>query len=183
MRNTDNLTIKDVLATSGVLKHVIVPPEISILLEALEPRGDPEVKGPGITVGEVILNGNVAKSPIPGFNLALQLPTEPVEPAPYKLLLEPPEAPTEFSFWLVLAEQGQMRALLKPVQDLPGLALGAARVEQENGLTKLVRIDGTTPVLVSRSEEGGATLGPALLITGSAAAPARLRFTPDTDSK
>lgn len=182
MRNTDTLTIKDVLTSSGVLKHVVVPPEISTLLEALEPKGDPEVRGPGITIGEVILNGNIAKSPIPGFNLALQLPTEPVEPAPYKLLLEPPEAPTKFSFWLVLAEQGQIRALLKPVQDLPGLALGAARIEQEHGLTKLVRIDGTTPVLVSRSEEGGAALGPALLITGSAAVPARLRFTPDTDS-
>lgn len=176
------MTVKDILTSSGVLKHVVLPPEISTLLAGLEPIGNPDEQGGGISTGKVILSGDIAKSPIPGFNLALQLPTEAIEPAPYKLLLQPPDAPTEFSFWLVLAEQGQMRVLLSPVQDLPGLALGSARVEQENGLVKLVRIDGSPPVLVSRSEEGVAALGPALLITGNAEAPARFRFTPDTDS-
>ncbi len=87
----------------------------------------------------------------------------------------------------MLADQGQARTVFKLVKGVPGLALtGAKRTVDADGNVSLEALptddDQHDPVLVSRSPEGGAALGPALLISGTSASPASLRFTPDTDS-
>ncbi len=180
-------SIKDILDKSGVLQHVILPTEIAVLLAALEPVAAPVDQGNGISTGSVKLTQDLSKSPIPGFDFALTLPTGVVAPAPFKIKLEPAVAPTAFKFWLVLADQGQVRFVFKIVKGLAGMALsGAKRNVSPSGDVSLEALPlgdpKHDPVMVSRSPEGGAALGPALVVFGSAAAPASMRFSPDTDS-
>jgi hypothetical protein len=180
-------TIKDILDKSGVLQHVILPTEIALLLAALEPVAAPVDQGGGIFTGSVQPTPGFSKSPIPGFDFALGLPTGIVAPAPFKIKLEPAVNPTGFKFWLVLAEQGQVHFVFKFVKGLTGMALtGAKRVVSPSGDVSLEALPPGDPkhdpVLVSRSPEAGAALGPALVVFGTAVAPASMRFSPDTDS-
>ncbi|HEY9504359.1 MAG TPA: hypothetical protein VIQ27_00195, partial [Gemmatimonadales bacterium] len=180
-------SIKTFLAGRGVLAHVILPAEIDLLLSSLEPTAAPADQGGGILTGAVKLTEDLSKSPIPGFDLALTAPTGVIQPAPFKLKLTPAAAPTGFQFWLVLAQQGQARLVFKLVDKVPGLGLtGAKRIENADGTVTLEALapgdPKHAPVLVSRSTEAGAALGPALLVAGTASEPAQIRFTPDTDS-
>lgn len=180
-------SIKTLLAERGVLDHVILPPDIEALLTALETTGDPVDEGGGISTGSVRLAQDLSQSPLPGCDFALTLPTGVVDPAPYKLKLDPPLAPTSFHFWLVLARQDQLLFAFQFVDLLPGLALrGAERKAEADGTVTLAALKTNDPrhkpVLVSRSPEAGAELGPALLVSGTASEPAHMRFTPDTDS-
>lgn len=183
-------SIKDILNEWGVLQHVILPTEIAVLLAALETLAAPVDEGNGISTGSVKLTQDLSKSPLPGFDFALALPPGP-DPVPYKIKLEPTVeptvAPTAFKFWLVLADQGQVRPVFKFLKGLGGMALtGAKQVVSPSGDISLeARPNGDPkhdPVLVNRSPEPGAALGPALVVFGSAAAPASMRFSPDTDS-
>lgn len=172
------MTIKAMLERTGVLAHVVLPPAVEALLDALAETGPEVTPALGTSTGTVQLVGDLSKSPIPGFDLALALPTGVVEPAPYKLLLEP----NSFRFWLVLSEQGQARLALKPLQGAAGLVLTGATIETDaHGISMLQPIAGSTPVLVSRAADGAA-LGPALLVSGSDTQPARISFTPDTSA-
>lgn len=179
------ISIKDVLDGSGVLQEVVCSREVEALLSALEPTGPTDIPPDGILHGTVRLTQDLSQSPLPGFDFALALPSGVVDPAPFKLSLEPPDQPTSFKFWLVLAEQGQARWVFKFVNAVPGLALtGASRVVTVDGdvhLEALPQADPKhTPVLVSRAAQAGVALGPALLVSGSAGSPAHFRFTPDT---
>lgn len=180
--------IKAILASSGVLKHVILPQEIDLLLSALEATSDPgDPDAEGIITGNVNLNPNISQKPIPGFDFALTLPTGSVESAPYKIKYTPASGPTSFQFWIQLADQGQARLLFKFVGGVPGLALtGAIKTVDADGTVSLKALPADdpkhTPILVSCSSGTGSALGPALLISGSATEPASIRFTPDTDS-
>lgn len=180
-------SIKKMLVQYGVLTHVILPPDIDALLSALEVTDDPLDQGDGALTGSVRLTQDLSQSPLPGFDFALTIPTGDDELAPYKLKLDPPLAPTSFHFWLVLAKQDQLLFAFQFVDLLPGLALrGAERKAEADGTVTLAALPTTDPrhkpVLVSRSHEAGAELGPALLISGTASEPAHVRFTPDTDS-
>ncbi len=180
-------SIKEILVDSGVLAHVILPREIDHLLSALEATGDPEDKGGGIFTGDVHLIDDLSKSPIPGFDFALKLPTGLVQSAPYKIKFTPEAGPTSFQFWVLLAAQGQVLPVFEFVGGVPGLVLtGAAKTVASDGTVSLEALPADdpkhTPILVSRSSEAGAALGPALLISGSESEPASIRFTPDTDS-
>jgi hypothetical protein len=173
-------SVKDVLAAAGVLQHVILPQEISLILAGLQ-VDSAEVAGE-IQTGLVSLITNLSKSPIPGFDFALTLPPG-AKPAPYKLKL----GPTSFQFWLLLADQGQATFVFKFVRGVPGLVLtGAALTTAADGSVSLDPLPAgdpkAAPSLVSRGGEAGDALGPALLIAGSGAEAASLRFTPDTDS-
>ena len=175
-------SIKTILSAVGVLKHVILTPEIDLLLSGLEVSDGPVDQGGGISTGSVKLKTDLSKSPIPGFDFALTLPPV-LKPAPYKLKLEA----TSFQFWLVLAAQGQATFIFKFVNGVPGMALtGAALKVEADGSVSLDPLPAgdpkSAPYLVSRGGEAGDVLGPALLISGSAAEPASLRFTPDTNS-
>src|SRR5262249_7617856 len=161
--------------------HVILSPEIDLLLTGLEISDGPVDRGGGISTGSVTLNPAFSKSPLPGFDFALTLPPV-IKPAPYKLRLEA----TAFQFWLVLADQGQGSFIFKFVKGVPGMALtGAAPKVEADGSVSLEALPAgdpkAAPYLVSRGGEAGDALGPALLVSGSAAEPASLRFTPDTD--
>jgi hypothetical protein len=180
-------SIKEILVDSGVLAHVILPREIDHLLSSLEATGDPVNRGGGIFTGDVHLADDMSKSPIPGFDFALTLPTGLVQSAPYKIKFTPEAGPTSFQFWVNLADQGQAHLVFKFVGGVPGLVLtGAAKTVASDGTVSLeAYLDGDpkrTPILVSRSSEAGASLGSALLISGSESEPASIRFTPDTDS-
>jgi hypothetical protein len=179
-------SIRDLLAASGVLGHVVLSSEIELTLTALEVAGPTGDLGGGITTGAVSLTHDLSKSPIPGFDFALGLP-EPGITVPFKLRLEPPSDPTSFKFWLQLADEEHALAIFTFVEGIPGFALtGATRVVHPDGSIHLQALPTSDPKsrprLVSRSVEPGATLGPALLVTGSATSPASIRFTPDTDS-
>jgi hypothetical protein len=157
------------------------------MLSSLETTGDPENRGGGIFTGKVQLVADMSKSPISGFDFALTLPTAGVKPAPYKLKYTPAEVPTSFQFWLQLADHENILFAFKFVKGIPGLVLtGAARKVATDGTVSLEALPAGdpkhSPVLVSRSPEPGAALGPALLFSGTASAPASIRFTPDTDS-
>ncbi|WP_293902416.1 hypothetical protein [Phenylobacterium sp.] len=174
-------SVKDVLSAAGVLQHVVLPPEIGLILAGLEVAPGAETVG-DITTGQVNLKTDLSKSPIPGFDFALALPPV-VKPAPFKLKL----SPTAFQFWLLLADQGQATFIFKFARGVPGLALtGAALTIAADGSQSLDPLPAgdpnSAPHLVSRGGEVGDALGPALLISGSDGAPANLRFTPDTDS-
>ncbi len=180
------VSIKDLLANKGVLQHVVLPSQIDLILAGLEVAAGPNQLADGIFGGTAQLKTDLSKSPLPGFDFALTAPPGP-SPAPFKLKLDPPDKPTSFQFWLVLADQERVLFVFKFVKGVPGLLW--------TGATKTVQPDGTVlleglkpgdpnhdPVLVSRSPEAGAALGPALLISGLAGAQAEMRFTPDTDS-
>ena len=107
-------SVKDVLTAAGVLQHVILPQEISLILAGL--RVDSAEVAGEIQTGLVTLVTDLRKSPIPGFDFALTLPPV-VKPAPYKLKL----GPTSFQFWLLLADQGQATFVFKFVRGVPGL--------------------------------------------------------------
>ena len=180
-------SIKQILASSGVLAHVILSREIDHLLSALEAADDPVNRGGGIFTGDAILKDDLSKSPIPGFDFALTLPTGMVQSAPYKIKFTPEAGPTSFEFWLQIADQGQARMVFKFVGGVPGLVLtGATKTIKSDGSVSLKALPADnpkhTPILVSRSSEAGSALGPALLIFGSASEPASIRFTPDIDS-
>ena len=175
-------SIKAIVSAAGVLKHVVLSPAIDLMLDGLEVSDGPVDHGGGISTGSVTLKTDLSKSPIPGFDFALSLPPV-LRPAPYKLKLEA----TSFQFWLVLADQGQATFIFKFVKGIPGMALtGAALKVEADGSVSLGPLPAgdpkSAPYLVSRGGEAGDALGPALLISGSAAEPASLRFTPDTDS-
>jgi hypothetical protein len=179
--------IRDLLATSGVLRHVVLPSEIELMLSALEVAGaaatDPTT---GVTTGNVTLAHDLSKSPIPGFDFALGSP-EPGITVPFKLKVDPVVEPTSFKFWLQLADQERALVAFDFVKGVPGFALtGATRIVGDEGSVRLEPLPSADPKsrprLVSRPVEPGAALGPALLVTGSAASPASIRFTPDTDS-
>ena len=183
-------SVRSLLDDSGVLKHVILPPDLDLMMSALELTGEPApdpAGATGIVTGDVRLKKDLSKSPIPGFDFALSVPTDVVDAAPYKLRFDPPVNPTSFQFWLVLARQGQVLFAFTFVEGLPGLALtGAERQVGADGSVSLVALPAgdpkRSPVLVSRSPEAGAALGPALLIAARKDQVASLRFTPDTDS-
>jgi hypothetical protein len=179
-------SIKDRLATSGVLNNIILPSAIDQTLSALELSGPVDVRPDGITLGAVAVTHDLSKSPVPGFDFALALP-EPGITVPFKLKLDPVVGPTSFRFWLQLADETHAFVVFKFVDGVPGFAL--------TGATKTVRPDGSvsldalgaadpksTPMLVSRSAEAGAALGPCLLISGTDGTQASMRFTPDNDS-
>src|SRR5689334_6741580 len=146
------MQIKDFLASKGVLSHVILPPAIDILLQALDTVVAPLDQGGGIYLGSVKLVKDLSKSPIPGFDFNLALPTGVVDPAPCKVKLEPAVGvPTAFKFWVNLAKQGQVYLGFKLVEGLPGLAMtGATIVENPPGTFTLQPIAGSSPMLVSR---------------------------------
>lgn len=180
------MSIKDILTDKGVLSHVVLPPGIDLLLSGLEPIGPPQPldASGGIIEGEVQLSEGLSKSPLPGFDFALTLPTGVIKPAPFKLMI----TPTSFKFWLVLSRQGQVYAGFKLVERIPGLGLtGAEMTTDGEGMVTLTALPdgspGSVPMLVSRSEEAGSVLAPSLLVSGSASSPAGIRFTPDTDSE
>ncbi|MQA29081.1 MAG: hypothetical protein GEU82_04475 [Luteitalea sp.] len=181
-------SIKTILASAGVLNHVILPTGIDLTLAGLEIDLGPNHLGGGISTGTVQLKKDLSKSPIPGFDFSLTVPSGIVKSAPYKLKLDPPAgAPTSFQFWLLLADQQQALFVFKFVKGVPGsLLTGATKSVDANGTVVLDVLPAadpkSAPYLVSRSPEAGAALGPALLIAGSAGAPASMRFTPDTDS-
>ncbi|MGE0457073.1 MAG: hypothetical protein AB7O56_02590 [Bauldia sp.] len=81
-----------------------------------------------------------------------------------------------------MARQGQARLAFKLVERVPGLALKGAKIVTDADGSVRLEATGAAPILVSRSEEAAAELGPALLVAGSATTPARIRITPDTDS-
>ncbi|MGY5775083.1 hypothetical protein [Rhizobium sp. LEGMi135b] len=176
-------SIKQFLKDHNVLRSVVLPIEIDTLLSLLIPLAEPTDEGGGIFTGDIHLSDNLSKSPLPGLDLALTAPTSAIQSAPFKLKLEP----TAFQFWLVFSKQGQVGAAFKLLDKLPGFVFtGAHRVTTPDGREGLEAFPADhpkhMPLIVSRSTEAGAVLGPALLISGSAAAPASLRFTPDTDS-
>lgn len=181
-------TILDLLRQRGVLAHVMLTPPIELLLGALEDAALPANQPPplpedGILAGrQVTVVGDMGKSPLPGFDFALTLPTEPLGALPYKLKFNPPAAPTGFEFWLVLADHEQVAFLFEFVRGVPGLLLTGARPDTDaNGVVTLTPLP-SKPALVSKSAEPGAALGPALLISATPDAPAAMRLTPDTDS-
>ena len=175
------MSIKDILARHHLLDHVVLSRPIDVLLSALEPTVPPAEPDPhGIIEGDVNLVDDLSKSPIPGFDFALALPSGVVAPAPFKLRLDPPETPTSFKFWLVLASQGQVHLGFKFVEGVPGLALtGATIISNPDGSVVLEPIAGSAPMLVNRAENP-AQLGPALLVSGSGSEAASIRITPDT---
>jgi hypothetical protein len=176
-------SIKTILQKRGILKQVVLPLEIDALLSLLEPDVEPQEPVEGILLGDVRLTDNLSKSPLPGLDLALTAPTSLIKTAPFKLKLED----SAFKFWLVFAKQGQARAAFKLLDKLPGLAFtGAAKKTSPDGREGLEALPAgdpkRAPLIVSRSGEAGAELGPAMLISGAAGRPASMRFTPDTDS-
>lgn len=181
-------SIRALLSTSRVLQHVVLPPAIDALLSGLEvATGPTATDDQTISLGTAQLVSDLSKSPIPGFDFALAPPTGVVKPAPFKLQYDDPAAPTSFRFWLVLADQEQALFVFAVIEGLPGLGLtGASRVVAADGTVTLTPLPagdpGLRPHLVSRTAEPGAALGPALLIEGSSAAPAAMRFTPDTSA-
>ena len=179
-------TLRDLLARSGVLAHVVVPPEHDAMLSALEVTGPPQPLVDGISRGRVRLVHDLSKSPIPGFDFGLALPEAGIT-IPFKLKLEPPDAPTAFKVWLQLAGKEHVLAIFTFLEGVPGCALaGATKVVDLDGSVRLQALPAVDPDakrrLVSRSPEPGAALGSALLIAGSATTLASIRFTPDTDS-
>lgn len=70
-----------------------------------------------------------SKSPLPGFDLGLVLPTDGVDDAFCKLRLSPPIGPTSFQFWLALAKQGQLRIGFQLFEKVLGLALTGAEAQ------------------------------------------------------
>ena len=179
-------TLRDLLARSGVLTHVVLPPEPDAVLAELEVTSAPQDLGGGISTGGVALVHDLSKSPIPGFDFRLAVP-EPGITFPFKFKLEPPDAPTAFKAWLQPAAEKHALAVFAFVEGVPSYALtGTAKVVDPDGSARLQALHAgdpnAKPRLVSRSVEPGAALGPALLIAGSATSPASIRFTPDTDS-
>jgi hypothetical protein len=179
--------IKSLLSDSGVLGHVVLPPDIEIILSALETDGAVNIVGPGIRTGQVKLTSDLSKTPLPGFDFSLGIPTGIVDSAPFKLKLEPNLNPTSFKFWLVLSQQGQTYFIFKFLDALPALALtGANLTTNADGTIGLAPLpDGDPkkkPTLVSRSDEPGSQLAPSLLIQGTNGAAASMRITPDTNS-
>lgn len=175
-------TIKDLVRASGALRHVIVSAGIEALLDQLEVDGPLDVDAASlITRGSVRVSGAINRAPIPGFGMALRAPTDPIEPAPFKLQFDAANGATRFQFWLVLSHQGQARIVFDVIDSVPGMALsGADVVPEPSGGFRLVP-NGKPPKLVSASPDG-AQLGPALLISGDANTPAGMKFTVDTDA-
>ena len=173
------MSIRSILAETGVLAHVVLPPEIDTLLSVLTPVVPPLLPdADGIILGDIKLDFDQSHSPIPGFDFGLALPTDAVESAPYKLML----GPDWFKFWLVLTKQGQIYAGFKFIERIPGLGLKGASIVTDAQGNAYLEPNPKEPMLVCRSGEASAQLGPALLVSGSAAKPASIRFTPDTDS-
>lgn len=169
-------SIKDILAASGVLQQVILSPAIELILGGLTIVEGPLDQGGGISTGRVQIRPDLNKTPIPGFDFALAAP--PIgTPARYKLRI----APAAFQFWLVIADETAV--VFEFLQGAPGMALtSATRTVGADGSVTLEPIAGSTPKLVSRGGEAGDLLGPALMIAGSAAEPAGMRFAADTNS-
>ena len=59
-------TLRDLLARSGVLAHVVLPPEPDAVLAALEVTSAPQNLGGGISTGGVTLVHDLSKSLISG---------------------------------------------------------------------------------------------------------------------
>lgn len=178
-------SIKSVIGESGVLAHVVLPPALDFLLDELVVDGalssavDDTAQ---ILLGRVKLDNGVSKSPLPGFDFGLALPTGVVDAIPCKLRLSPKVAPTSFEFWLVLREQGQTRVVFETVDRIPGFALRGATLADDPVTGKSLVANGQKPRIVSKAAEAGTTLGPALCIAGGPGDVASLRFTPDTNS-
>ena len=174
-------TLKTFLAEKGVLAHIALEAPVDLLLRMLEIAKGPDLNpGPQqIFTGDVKLDENLSESPLPGLDFSLGIPTGVVKPAPFKLLL----TPTDFSLWVVLAQQGQVFLGYRFLESLPGMALTAAEVvEPEPGRKELKQKPGARPMLVSRSTQPGSVLAPSLLVKAKAGEPTEIRFTPDTDS-
>ena len=153
-------SIKSLLANSGVLGHVVLPPDIELILSALETDGAINDLGSGIRTGQVKLTSDLSKSPLPGLDFSLGVPTGIVKPAPFKLKLEPEVNPTSFKFWLVLSKQGQTFFVFRFLDTLPALALtGASLVNNSDSTVSLAPLPDSDsrkkPTLVSRSGEAG----------------------------
>ncbi len=177
------MSVRSLLQEKGVLGHVVLPGEINALLSILDPVGPPTAHGGGIFTGSVDIDVDQNKSPIPGFDFQLALPTDQLGSVPFKLLLEPEQNPTSFKFWLILSEEDRIHAVFRFVERLPGLALTGATLvtDPATGRSSLVST-GKPPILVSRADEAASQLAPSLLVFGSEAQPASIRFTPDTSS-
>ncbi len=177
------MSVRAFLQQARVLDHVVLPSEIDLLLSILNPNPAPAPLGGGIFKGEVEIDLDQNKSPIPGFDFHLALPTEQLGKIPFKLKLEPEQNPTSFWFWLILSEEDRVHAVFKFVERLPGFAFTGANIvtDAATGEASLAST-GQPAVLVSRAEEAGSQLAPSLLIQGTPEKPASLRFTPDTDS-
>lgn len=175
------MSVRSFLDEKGVLGHVVLPSEIDMLLSILDPVAPPNPIGGGIFTGSVDIDLDQNKSPIPGFDFQLALPTDQLGSVPFKLKLEPEQNPTSFWFWLILSQEDRVHAVFKFVEQLPGLGLTGATLvaDPATGKSGLVST-GKPPILVSRAEEAS-QLAPSLMISGSSAEPASIRFTPDTD--
>jgi len=177
------MSVKGWLQAKGVLDHVVLPAEIDALLSALTPVADPTPLGGDIFTGQVKIDLDQNKSPIPGFDFHLALPTDQLGCIPFKIKLKPEANPTSFWFWLILSQEDRVHAVFRFVEALPGLALTGANVvhDEATGETSLTST-GQPPKLVCRAGEAGSQLAPSLLISGAPGKPASIRFTPDTDS-
>ena len=174
------MTLLDLLDQKHVLKRVVIPAGVDVLLRAFEPDGALAEAG-AITTGAVKLVGDLGSSPIPGFDFGLTLPTGIVNPAPFKLFIDPVGAPDSFKLWINLAEQGQLRLGFQLIDAIPGLAMSVAtRVLGAGGTETLQPVAGAKPILAPHTSDPGAALGPALQIRGSATEPASIHVTPDT---
>jgi len=171
------MSIRSILQDHGLLNHVVLSGELDTLLSSLTPTAPPDELTPGIFTGEVEIDLDQNKSPLPGFDFQLGLPTDQAGSVPFKLKIEP----TAFWFWLILSKDDRIYAVFKFVEKLPGVALTGATVERDlaTGEASLVSLE-KPAVLVSKSNEAASQLAPSLLIFGTASKPASMHFTPDT---
>jgi hypothetical protein len=172
-------SMRDRLAASGVLHHVVLPTEIDLLLGELETDG----AGPFAALdstGRVTPATTVGQRPLPGIDLALALPPT-GESLGYRLVHDG----TSFRLWLELGTEGHVAPILALVQRATGLGLVGADRVQTGDVVELRPFPASDPrhrpSLVSRAE-AGAVLTPCLLVSGDATAPAGIRFTPDTST-
>ncbi len=189
-----NKTVRAALEDSGVLRHVLLPLEIELFLDRLNivdfVEGSPPTDGDLGTMtridastrtGHVAINGALSKSPLPGFDFGLELPTAFVDPAPCKLTLTPSfpsnlppaagQEPTGFPFWVVLSKDQQLRFIFELVDRIPGLGLRAATVGGTADAVELIG-DPARPARIVAKSGPAVDLGPALLVSARPGEPA-----------
>jgi hypothetical protein len=179
------MSIKTILQDHGVLAHVALSTELDILLSSLTPAPDPPMAhpSPGIWTGDVIIDLNQNKNPLPGFDFHLGLPTDSLGKVPFKLKLDSDGTDaTKFWFWLILTKEERIYAGFKFVEKLPGLGLTAAKISGDaTDGWELVPIPGMELMLTCPVGEAGSQPAPSLLVYGDPDKPVSMRFTPDTD--
>ena len=178
-------SVKNLLARSHVLNHVVVTGDVDRLLSALEVTGPTQDHGGGITTGAVSLVNDLSKSPLPGFDFALTLPARGFDPVQAEA-----RAGHEPDVVQVLAAAGARRPCPGGLHVHQGRAgIRADRREPQVGADGSVRSNRcppadprSRPCLVSGAAEAGRGAGACVAGVRDAAAPASMRFTPDTDS-